>query len=458
MTILLLITFNLLFFWQAWSNPFSLATSELLSTFFPSWIHQGRGEKNDPYYWIVDSVHPVVSFYYFPSRMLSRISSKMAIDTRFRILVFSLLIHVLCGSVGWLLLFSEFTNPLIALFGAITLNYASYNIKQQPCFLYTVAWFPFLLLGIAKGSILLSSVSFGMILLAGYYPIGIQATLIAVCASVWWDSPLTWLPIGTLVGLPQLIPFLRYLPKTIRTNKVSSIGKVKLSHLFTLIFPRFNKPKDMGFWETSCYVGIVPLVLIASSKVTSQVWVLGVASFLLAMGAFSSHLPRIPARWLWAFQFALGFMAIAALQNLSLSNTVVFCLSIIQGFDLWYHNRLWPTRPYAEIPNRPSFAFNTELTRFLECTKERVSGLPWPLFTGHINRIKTLGYSGGMQLKLMAKWRHDSNPNGAGEHDYFRSNNDMEALNRYRVKWAFSRKKLGLSSAGVKNLYIIPTS
>lgn len=261
-----------------------------------------------------------------------------------------------------------------------------------------------------------------------------------------------------LIGLPQLVQFLRYLPKTIRTNKVSSIGKIKLSHLTTLIFPSLNKPHDIGFWETSCYVGIVPLVIITTHLVrTSQVWILGVASYLLAMGAFSKHLPRIPARWFWTFQFTLGWMAVSVLPQLSVDPILLWMLLFIQGFDLWYHNRLWPTKPYAELANRPSFAFNTQLTRFLEGTPYRVSGLPWPLFTGHINKLKTLGYSGGMQLKLMAKWRHDTNPNGSGEHDYFRSNNDMEALNRSRVKWAYSRKKLCWPSTPVPHLYINPS-
>lgn len=460
-TIVALIAFNLLFFWQAWSNPFSLATSELLSTFFPSWIHQGRGEKNDKYYWLVPNAHPVLSYYY-PTNVLSSFSSSaISLDKSFILFVFIMCGHFLFASIGWYSLISSWSIPLVALFGAITLTYSSYNIKQQPCLIYTISWFPWLLLGIANHSILLSSVSFGMILLAGYYPIGIQATLIAVCASVWWDSPLTWLPIGTLIGLPQLISFFRYLPKTIRTNKVSNIGKIKWYHFITLLLPSFNKPKDVGFWETSCYVGIAPLMIIAigfaSSSYISGAWMLGVASYILAMGAFSSRLPRIPARWLWTFQFSIGWVALSSMAQIGLPPITLWCLLLIQCFDLWYHNRLWPTRPYSELPNRPSFAFNTQLTRFLEGCQGRVSGLPWPLFTGHINRIKTLGYSGGMQLKLMAKWRNDTNPDGSGEHDYFRSNTDGEAVDRYRIKYAFSRKKLnGWLETPIKHLYRNP--
>ena len=46
----------------------------------------------------------------------------------------------------------------------------------------------------------------------------------------------------------------------------------------------------------------------------------------------------------------------------------------------------------------------------------RVSGLPFPLFTGYIHGFRTLGYNGGFQLRDMAKWRGDTNPDGSGKH------------------------------------------
>src|ERR1700690_853851 len=122
------------------------------------------------------------------------------------------------------------------------------------------------------------------------------------------------------------------------------------------------------------------------------------------IGLFSKFLPRIPARWCWSFQFALGWMAVSGLHNLRLTNNTLICLCLIQTFDLLWHNwNLIPTRPYSELYNRPSLAFRGSLARFLEenLGQDRVSGLPYPLFTGHINELRTLGYCGGMQLKLM---------------------------------------------------------
>ena len=427
-----------------------LSRSELLSTFFPTWIWQGREwakgkvPKYDPYFWINAHSHPVTSTYYPPSAITSALfGSGMLLDRAFSYLVALLGLHTILCFIGWFILIQTYSGILVALFGAITLTFSAYNWKQQPCFIYTIAWFPWLLTGIATHSILLTSIAFGMILLAGYYPIGIQATLIAVGASVLWDTPLTWMPIGTLIGLPQLIPFLKYLPKTIRTNKVSSIGKVPWWHPITLIFPMRLSLRGVGYWEMAYYVGIFPLVLIWSSS--SRALIICVVSYLLMIGLLSNHLPRIPARWCWSFQFALGWMALSGLNNLHLANNVIVCLILIQTFDLLWHNwDLIPTRPFSELYQKPSKAFNTPLTRYLEANlgDNRVSGLPYPLFTGHINRLKTLGYSGGMQLKLMSKFRNDTNPDGNGSHDWFKDNKDDRRLNGYRVGFAFSRKRI----------------
>jgi hypothetical protein len=118
-----------------------------------------------------------------------------------------------------------------------------------------------------------------------------------------------------------------------------------------------------------------------------------------------------------------------------------------------------PPRPFSELTKKPSLAFNNRLTRYLEKHLEnyRISGLPYPLFTGHINRFRTLGYSGGMQLKLMAKFRNDTNPNGNGSHDWFKDNDYDERLTSYRVRFSFSRKKLDKwMPTPIKHLYRNP--
>lgn len=462
MFIALLVAYHVLFYWKAYSSPFSLARSELLSTFFPSWVHLGRGEKYDHYFWGNYHAHPVLSSYYPPHVISSKMwgMDGMSLDRAFSCLVALGSLHTLFASIGWYLLIQGWSNPYVALFGSFTLTYSAYNIKQQPCINYTIGWFPWLLLGIAKGSLLLSSLSFGMILLAGYYPLGIQMFIIAIFATALWGQAVSlwaWIPLGTCIGAYQLYPFAKYLPKTIRAHKHDSIGKVPWWHLVSLLKPIRANINGVGYWEMSYYIGLIPLLLLTFS--TSRVWPLALMSLALMMGFASPHLPRIPARWSFTFQFTLGWMATSGFNNLCIDTHLWLSLILLQAFDLYWNNsKLLVTEPYSELPQRPSWAFNNALTEYLKehLGDGRVSGLPYPLFTGHINRLRTLGYSGGMQLKLMAKWRGDLNPNGSGEHDWFRGHGDDKRLDTYRVRFAFSRKKLDWLNTPIPGLYRNP--
>ncbi len=444
-----------------------MARSELLSTFFPTWIWQGREwrkgkvPKYDPYYWIVAHAHPVVSSFYPPHILSSVIGVRLKIDSAFRLLLFSLLGHLLFGSIGWYVCVQIWSNPLVALFGALTLTYSAYNIKQQPCLVYTIAWFPWLLYGIAGGNVWITSLSFWMVILAGYYPLGIQVFLIGLGATFLWSQSLifalSWITIGACIGAVQLIPFLRYLPKTIRAHKHDEIGKVPWWHFISLVFPFRKNVNGVGYWEMSYYVGIVPLVLLASS--TSRVWPLAVVSVLLMLGVGARFLPRISARWAFTLSFSLGWMATSALVKLP--EHVTLLLLLVQAFDLYIHNHdLTPTLPFAELRKSPQIEANRKLWAYLKAhlnDGSRVSGLPYPFFTGHIHEIRSLGYCGGMQLKLMAKWRNDQNPNGSGYHDYFMGKEDSDGLDIARTQFAFSRKKLDTwTKTSVKHLYANP--
>lgn len=440
-----LILFNFLFFYRLYRNPYTLSRSELLSTFYPSWLYIGRQArklklwKYEPCYWLNFHAHPVLSSYYPPHVLTAWIASFLNLDMAFVLLTRTILVHFVWMSIGWYLLLNlNYTGLSLLLFGVLTLTYSAYNIKQQPCIIYTISWFPWLLLGITQNNVLISSVAFGMILLSGYYPIGIQMLGISILASLLWGRNLLWVPIGVLIGLPQLVPFLRYLPKTIRM--------------------RTNEKVDVGFWEKTWYPGITALILVIYSS--SRIWLLLVISVLLSLGLFSKYLPRISYRWLFTVQFCLGWMAVSGLSNITSNFMLVTSLLIIQAFDLYYHNsKLIPTYPYAELQKRPQQAFNTKLTAFLEAnlkSDERVSGLPYPLFTGIINGIKTLGYCGGMQLKLMAKFRGDLNPNGSGAHDWFKLKEDDTALDRHRVRFAYTRKRPYWKASPIRHLWENP--
>src|SRR3990167_3515116 len=140
--IYLLIAYHFLFFYWAYTKPYTLATSELLSTFFPSWLHGG---KNESYYWYSPSSHPVLSSHYPFSNLLSNITGSFKINNRFKGFVYFLCLHYCFASCIWFAFLQTFFNPLVALFGAITFTYQTYHLKQQPCIVYTLTWFPVLL-------------------------------------------------------------------------------------------------------------------------------------------------------------------------------------------------------------------------------------------------------------------------------------------------------------------------
>ena len=445
----LLIAFHFIFFWRTYLRPFEFSRSELLSTFFPSWIWQGRKIKSlkswryDPYFWLNFHSHPVLSSYYPIHALTAWVGAFLSLDNAFKLLLWTIRLHHLVTSLAWFLVFSHFYSNPIALFGSLLLTYNGFNIKQQPCLVYTITCTALLTLGIVSGNLILSSLSFGSLLLAGYYPLGIQASLWALSLTLITHNSLIWIPIGLLVGLIQLIPFLKYLPKTIRTKEVSDIGILKLQDFLELLVPNRSAKRGVGYQELSFYMGLGMIICLMFSE-SRAIW-LALFAALIMIGFLREHLPRIPSRFGFLLTLSLGWAATNGLSHMIIAPNHLLALIFLTMYDLYHHNsKLDPHSPYSELPQLPSRAFNTELTNYLEATlgDARVSGLPYPLFTGHINKLRTLGYSGGMQLKLMAKFRQDTSSDGSGAHDWFKLRKDSEPLGNYRVKFAYTSQRL----------------
>ena len=118
-------------------------------------------------------------------------------------------------------------------------------------------------------------------------------------------------------------------------------------------------------------------------------------------------------------------------------------LLLLQAWDLSMSvGRLIPTDPYCQRWERPETAYSSPLATFLTGKSGRVSGLPYPLRTGQVNRIKTLGYNGGSQAQWMADLRGDPNPNGSGAHDWFALEEDSDKLDWYGVEYAYTYRPL----------------
>ena len=416
-----------------------LSRSELLSTFFPTWIWQGlewsewRIPKHDPYYWGNAHAHPVLSTYYPPSAITAFLFNTATLDKAFIGYISLLFSHIIFGFVGYFWLFRTWADPLPSLFGALTCTFGAYSLKQQPCIIYTLAWFPLTL----QQDPMVSTLALGMMLLAGYYPFSIYLLPIAVISHILWYRE-AWLLTGVIIGLPQIIPFLKYLPKTVKRLD--------------------DKCEESPEVERRFYVGVIPIMLLPFS--TSRIWPIAIVSAVFSLGILRHVFPRIHERWLIVLQFCLGWMAVSALNNLNLATTTMCVMVFVHAFDLFWHNRTClPATPWVELWDRPSRAFRR--TRFMrELMNElkdsdfkfKVAGLPYPLFTGHIHGIRTIGYCGSMQTKEMWAWRKSF------KHDPFIDGVNHDDLTRNGVKYAVTRKRPDRWNKvyGTKNLYRNP--
>jgi len=397
-----------------------LATSELLSTFFPTWLRRGNG------YWLNRKAHPVLSSYYPGDFIPAFIASFFGLDKAFIILLLSLGAHIAFCFFAWYWLLQSSFDPLCGLFGAFTFTFGAYSLKQQPCIIYTLAWFPLTL----YQDPLISSTAVGLMMLAGYYPFLIYLMPVSVLAHLLWYQE-AWLLLGGLIGLVQVVPFLKYIPKTVK---------------------RMDDKCQSPEVERRFYVGVTPLLLVYYGASATRIWPLLIVSGLFALGLGKRWFPRVHERWLVVVQFTLGWTAVSGLYTLHLANSVMVILLSVHVYDLYYHNKSCiPPRPWCELYQKPSWAFNTRLTRYLEenLGDNRVAGLPWPLFTGLVNGFKTMGYQGSMQLKLMAKWRGTTGSHGIGDIS-------EDDLARYRVKYSYGTKRPDWEATPIRNLWRNP--
>ena len=255
-----------------------------------------------------------------------------------------------------------------------------------------------------------------------------------------------------LIAWPQVLATALYYPKSIRAGRTAeekqAAGSIPLWRLVKgTVWPDLNPVDGVFGVEALTFVGL-PVLLLACRS-TSPVWwtVLGLA-ILLSMGRLTPlfrlthrlHL-RLPCRYTILLSLSLVFLAIQGFTSLSLSTQRATILLQIIHLALVLPTLL-PMSPFVQRWSYPSEAFSSPLAAFLEGKTGRVSGLPYPLRTGQINRIMTLGYNGGSQPRWMAEFRGDRNPDGSGAHDWWALNQDGEALDRYGVRWAVTQRPL----------------
>lgn len=260
------------------------------------------------------------------------------------------------------------------------------------------------------------------------------------------------LGLGLLIASPQLWTAFRYYPTSIRLGKTAQQkmerGNIPLSRMLRNLIAPTVEPIDGVFGpEAITFIGI-PAVGCALWAWTSWWWVVLGLSTVLAAGSRTpvfrwthrAHL-RLPARYTYFVAVSLAMLAIEGFSVLTTKQQLV--VLFLQGVSfLLTNSRLWPMQPYVQRWQRPSEAFATPLARYLAGKPGRVSGLPYPLRTGQVNRIHTLGYNGGSQAHWMATLRQDENPNGSGMHDWLALTADGQALDAYGIRYAYTARPL----------------
>lgn len=362
--IFLLAAYWLMFWWGFLKNPFRLCTSELASTFFPFWYwSKGRISFKSNIYYEYPACIPFLSSFYPTHLITSFLSRFLGPDNAFILFIAHILGHYLLGSVMAYYALLGY-GETAALFGALTLTYSAYFIKPlTPCAVYTHAW---VLGAIGGGSF--GAFCLGMAILGGYWP-----TLVYILPVLLiWHPETSW---GVLLGLPQIIPFLWYWPRSVRAGvKPDDSGKVPLWRFLDLFFPdKYQNSINGVFWpEMAMYMGIAPLLIWKASW-----WWLPLLSAFLITTSILPGVQRISARALYLLTFSVAFLTVP--------DVVHYSFLILQGFLLIQNSSIYPHFPFCQWWKKPSeHDYNT---------------INWPGFTGYMTNEHKTNYRGGFALK-----------------------------------------------------------
>ena len=362
--IFFLTVWHFAFFWNFYENPNLLATSEVLSNYYPFWTWLGRQLKRfriplvDNIYYRYPSCIPFLSVFYPPYFLTSLFSS-------FRLYSILILSHYLLGSYLAFIMLSQYVCDPVALFGAISLVYNAYNIKlQTPCFSFTSCWIMGILLPFPYGAI-----CFGMAILGGYWPI-----LITMLPITLLNPSCMW---GVILGIPQIIPFLWYFPKSIRAVQKPdrNYGKMPIWRFFV----RTTFPSNgVHYPELVFGVGLCSFLWI---KTISIWWLFALIGFLGTQGY--PLVARIPSRFLYLLGFSLIMASLMPL-NAYYSHLLWTVVVTTQVFLLWPNRGIYPHFPYSQWWRKPDMSIYT--------------GKLWPNNTGYMHEEHHQDYFGGFSL------------------------------------------------------------
>lgn len=366
-----LVVIHVCFYWGFYKNPWKLCTSEVVSNEFPYWrwmgkqLRAGTFPMTDNIYYRFGGSIPFLSTFYPPNLLSSFLGAFLSDCGAFKLYVYQLLVHSLLTCLGAYYVALQWCSPEISAFIAISMAYNAYNIRLQTvCEMFTMAWIP---LCLVKGWV--GMLAFGMAVLGGYWPI------ILAGFPIFLFNPLCL--VGAVIALPQIIPFLRYYPKSIRAKKVldPKWGRMPLKRYILAL--RWPENGMIHYPEYSFGVGLCLILALFSP---SWWWIPAIYAFIGSQGVFI--LDRIPARFVYLVSFSLIMASIPALQ--SFNSHLLLGLTILQGFLLWKNRDIYPSFPFSQW--------------WRKISEHKFVGSNWPNNTGYMTGEHHHDYYGGFAL------------------------------------------------------------
>ena len=442
--IIILISYWIFFFRHILFNPYSLAYGEALDCDFSTqrlcgeYWHKGKIPQ-DPYYF-GDVAGARAGTYYPINILFAYVSSFFNLNHAWVIHTWNILLHSLATSIFAYYLFGR---GLIGLFGALAWGYFGYHIKGNLWWVQSFTWITTTLCFIHHP--ILASVSLGMLIYAGTPPLVAYTIYSLVIYYLIVGYNIIIFPLAIVIALPQIIAYLRYYSKSIRTEHTYEdkviIGKVSPWRYLTTFIPLDikNYIYDVGYWETAFY--LTPLVFFFALFGNPFGWMFVLFFILLSSGGMvfkllSPFMARFPQRWGYFACLGVIILSVEGLRTFNLPATNLILLNILLGSMLLFNRSLLPIYPFVQWTKKPLEYFKTPLLSYLRghSGRFRVSNLPYPVYSGQIAHIKSLGYCGGNHYKWLGKLRNIPKQ-GAGGYNWFEFKEDGEDLDAFGVKY-----------------------
>lgn len=429
-------------------NPYSIASGEALDCDFPTFKLCGEYWRRfklpkDPYYFR-DLTGVRTGTYYPINIILSWLTLfTKSLDTAWCVYVFNILLH---NFLTLIFSYHLFGTGLIGLFGALAWTFAAYHVKTTLWYVQTFTWITATLLFAQQQQTILMGASLGMLYLAGHPPLVLYFMYaFAGYCILHWYFPIQSFIIGILIGLPQLYALFRYRKysrlSTYDYHDKRKIGSLPLWLYFSMLIPIKYREFVAGVEYREWNVYVTPVIFFLALFSRSNCWILLLISIALSFGKglfklFNKLMCRFPHRWAYFATMAMVVLGVDGLRNWGLTEIQLICCIVLLGIYLIPNISHIKHYPFSQWIRRPSKVFNTPVLKYLEkhANKSLINNLPYPVYTGQINHLNTLGYTGGNHILLLG-YLLNIPLQGYAPFDYFKFNKDGNLVDTLHIKY-----------------------